>query len=153
MISSFLIKLPMITYMRASYSYTNVLTFGSSPTMCAALGEKSPRGAEQKPWAELFRMRLKSDAAVPLGKPLHLVVNIKQNGMVHEIGRGWRSLPREKRRSRCGWRFGAAVANVRFSVTSRWPPCQEIILCSRCFPTVPDSQRAIGGENEDHIED
>ena len=104
---------------------------------------------------DLLRIRPKVDDAVTtLGAPVELVVNIKVGGLVHRLAKkSSRSLPREKRKSQCGWKVGSPVANVRFLKTSRWPPCQT--LCSRCFPSAPKAKATttFGGENEDHIED
>ena len=98
--------------------------------MSAVAGVKSPR--DVVPWVEFLSALCKKDAIELEGK-VHLVTNIKQGGLVHRLAEGTRHLPRERRRSRCGWRVGGAAANVRFTKTSTWPPCKSALLCSRCF--------------------
>ena len=100
--------------------------------MSADAGVKSPRDVVSKPWVEFLNALRKKDA-IELEGNVHLVTNIKQGGLVHRLAEGTRHLPRERRRSRCGWRVGGAAANVRFTKTSTWPPCKSALLCSRCF--------------------
>ena len=56
------------------------------------------------------------------------VVNVRDKGRCHRVPRDAMALPRQKRRSVCGWRFGSAVS-IAFIKTSKWGP-----LCRRCFP-------------------
>ena len=101
--------------------------------MSDVAGVKSPCDAVFKPWVELLNTRRKK-GAIELEGAVHLVTNIKQGGLVHRLAEGTRHLPRERRRSRCGWRVGGAAANVRFTKTSFWPPpYKNSLLCSRCF--------------------
>ena len=56
------------------------------------------------------------------------VLNVKDNGKCHLVSPGAMQLPRGKRRTVCGWRFGSAVslaskASVRVGH-----------VCLKCFP-------------------
>ena len=67
---------------------------------------------------------------------LPIVVNNKENGLIHRLSEGSRNAAREQRRTHCGWRAGGVAANARFCNTSVWPPLGAPItrLCSKCFP-------------------
>ena len=56
------------------------------------------------------------------------VVNVRDKGRCHRVPRDAMVLPKQKRRSACGWRFGSAVS-LAFTKTSKWGS-----LCRRCFP-------------------
>ena len=56
------------------------------------------------------------------------VINIKDGGRCHLVSQGELSLPKQKRRSICGWRFGSA-ASFTITKTSNFGS-----LCRRCFP-------------------
>ena len=72
--------------------------------------------------------------------------------MAHRLSHASRLMPRDKRRSLCGWRAGGAASNVRFCSTEVWPPPgMAERLCKKCFPTVPVA--AALGLNEDAIEE
>ena len=116
------------------YTYMHAQISDQAPwvRMSADAGVKSPRDVVSKPWVEFLNALRKKDA-IELEGNVHLVTNIKQGGLVHRLAEGTRHLPRERRRSRCGWRVGGAAANVRFTKTSTWPPCKSALLCSRCF--------------------
>ena len=123
--------------------------------MSADAGVKSPRDVVSKPWVEFLNALRKKDA-IELEGNVHLVTNIKQGGLVHRLAEGTRHLPRERRRSRCGWRVGGAAANVRFTKTSTWPPCKSALLCSRCFASSGASATEtvkINTDETDGIED
>ena len=66
---------------------------------------------------------------------LPLVVNNKENGLIHRLSEGSRNAAREQRRTLCGWRAGGVAANARFCNTCVWPPLGAPItrLCSKCF--------------------
>ena len=67
---------------------------------------------------------------------LPLAINNKEHGMIHRLSEATITLPREQRRSRCGWRAGAVTANARFANTSVWPlpGITSTRLCMKCFP-------------------
>ena len=123
--------------------------------MSADAGVKSPRDVVSKPWVEFLNALRKKDA-IELEGNVHLVTNIKQGGLVHCVSERTRSLPREQRRSQCGWRVGGAVANVRFTKTSLWPPpCKSSLLCSRCFASSgasPTTEGVYTSEASDRVE-
>ena len=96
-------------------------------------GGKPPLDVAPKPWAFLSSTQREKRDVVELNKTVHLVTNIKKGGMVHRLAETSRYLPRDRRRSRCGWRVGSAVSNVYFTQTKLWPPCKPALLCSRCF--------------------
>ena len=73
------------------------------------------------------------DAVSTLEAPVDLVINIKLGGLAHRLAKGSLSLPRDQKRSQCGWRVGSAVSSVYFTQTTVWPPCKPALLCSRCF--------------------
>ena len=56
------------------------------------------------------------------------VVNVKDGGRCHLVPQFAMSLPKQKRRSVCGWRFGSAVS-LTITKTSKYGS-----LCRRCFP-------------------
>ena len=56
------------------------------------------------------------------------VVNVKDGGRCHLVPQCAMSLPKQKRRSVCGWRFGSAVS-LTITKTSNYGS-----LCRRCFP-------------------
>ena len=56
------------------------------------------------------------------------VLNVKDIGQCHLVPQAAMSLPKQKRRSVCGWRFGSAVA-LTVTKTSNFGT-----LCRRCFP-------------------
>ena len=56
------------------------------------------------------------------------VVNVRDGGRCHLVSEHAMALPKQKRRSVCGWRFGSAVS-FTFTKTSK---CGT--LCRRCFP-------------------
>ena len=56
------------------------------------------------------------------------VVNVRDGGRCHLIPQGAMSLPKQKRRSLCGWRYGSAVS-LTITKTSTWGS-----VCKRCFP-------------------
>ena len=60
-------------------------------------------------------------AVTQLRSPLHIVVNLRQKGMVHKASNASRFLQRDKRKSCCGWRAGGAISSVRFCATEVWP--------------------------------
>ena len=68
---------------------------------------------------------------------LPLVVNNKENGLIHRLSEGSRNAARDQRRARCGWRAGSAASNARFCNTCVWPPLGVATsrLCSKCFPS------------------
>ena len=96
-------------------------------------GGKPPLDVAPKPWTFLSSKQREKRDVVELNKTVHLVTNINKGGMVHRVADTSRYLPRDRRRSRCGWRVGSAVSNVYFTQTSVWPPCKPSLLCSRCF--------------------
>ena len=55
-------------------------------------------------------------------------VNVRDGGRRHLVPQDAMALPKQKRRSVCGWRFGSAVA-LTITKTSKWGS-----LCRRCFP-------------------
>ena len=123
--------------------------------MRAIAGGVSLCDAVSKPWVEFLNTRRKKDA-IQLEGTVHLIINIKQGGLVHCVSEKTRNLSREQRRSHCGWRVGGAVANVRFTKTSLWPPpCKSSLLCSRCFPsggTSATTKTVAAADESDHIE-
>ena len=123
--------------------------------MRAIAGGKSPCDAVSKPWVEFLNTRRKKDV-IQLEGTVHLIINIKQGGLVHCVSEKTRNLSREQRRSHCGWRVGGAVANVRFTKTSFWPPaCKSNLLCSRCFASSgasPTTEGVYTSEASDRIE-
>ena len=96
-------------------------------------GGKPPLDVAPKPWAFLSSKQREKRDVVELKETVYLVTNINKGGMVHRVADTSRYLPRDRRRSRCGWRVGSAVSNVYFTQTSVWPPCKPALLCSRCF--------------------
>ena len=56
------------------------------------------------------------------------VVNVRDGGRCHLVSQAAMALPKQKRRSVCGWRFGSAVS-LTITKTSKWGS-----LCRRCFP-------------------
>ena len=117
------------------HTYVHALISDQAPSvsMRAVAGVNSPHDVAKKPWADLWNTRQKKRDAVELSTTVHLVTNIKQGGLVHRLAKSSQHVPREQRRSHCGWRVGNAVAHVRFTKTTFWPPCQQSLLCSRCF--------------------
>ena len=84
---------------------------------------------------------------------LHVAINIKEDGHVHRLSEETLKLPRERRRTHCGWRTGAVGANVYFSSTCVWPPpwvSTQTRLCSKCFPRTEPPATAL---EDDPIED
>ena len=82
---------------------------------------------------------------------LELVVNNRENGLIHRLSEASRTAPRAQRRTRCGWRAGGAAANVRFCSTCVWPPLGAAVahrLCSKCFPSAgaPEPGRVLGDD-------
>lgn len=74
---------------------------------------------------------------------LELVVNNRENGLIHRLSEASRTAARAQRRTRCGWRAGSAAANVRFCSTCVWPPLGAAAahrLCSKCFPSAGASE-------------
>ena len=73
---------------------------------------------------------------ISLQGALPLAVNNKERGLMHQLSETSRTVPRDKRRTLCGWRAGSAAANARFCSTSVWPPVGVATdrLCSKCFP-------------------
>ena len=55
-------------------------------------------------------------------------VNVRDGGRCHLVPQDAMALPKQKRRSVCGWRFGSAVS-LTITKTSKWGS-----LCRRCFP-------------------
>ena len=55
-------------------------------------------------------------------------MNVKDGGRCHLVPQAAMSLPKQKRRSICGWRFGSAVS-LAVTNTSNFGS-----LCRRCFP-------------------
>ena len=58
------------------------------------------------------------------------VVNVKDGGKCHLASASAMLLPRHKRRSLCGWRFGSAAA-LASTISVTWGN-----LCRKCFPKV-----------------
>lgn len=114
-------------YTRAS------ITSQAQVSMRSVTGEYSPRDVANRAMGILLNTRREKQHVFELGTTVHLVINMKQGGRVHGLTKTSRYLPWEQRRSQCGWRVGSAVANVRFTETSYWPPCKQSLLCSRCF--------------------
>ncbi len=56
------------------------------------------------------------------------IVNVRDRGRCHLVSQAAMALPKEKRRSVCGWRFGFA-ASLTITKTSKWGS-----VCRRCFP-------------------
>ena len=57
-----------------------------------------------------------------------VAVNVNAGGKVHRLSAVGATLPQEKRRARCGWRAGSAVAKTMF--------CKRAVagsLCRKCF--------------------
>ena len=101
--------------------------------MSTVAGGEPPLDVAPKPWAFLSNKQRENRDVVEPKTTVHLVTNINKGGMVHRVADTSRYLPRDRRRSRCGWRVGSAVSNVYFTQTSVWPPCKPAPLCSRCF--------------------
>ena len=55
-------------------------------------------------------------------------MNVRDGGRCHLVPEHAMALPKQKRRSICGWRFGSAVS-LTVTKTSNFGP-----LCRRCFP-------------------
>ena len=55
-------------------------------------------------------------------------VNVRDGGRCHLVPQDAMALPKQKRRSVCGWRFGSAVA-LTITKTSKLG-----YLCRSCFP-------------------
>ena len=109
--------------------------------------------SQGKLWVEFLDMQHKKRAAVDLGETVHLVINTKLGGLVHRLQKSSQHLPRDKRRSHCGWRLGNAVANVRFTKATRWAMCKPALLCSRCFCTTVTTEPVTSMDHSDRIED
>ena len=56
------------------------------------------------------------------------VMNVRDGGRCHRVSEHAMALPKQKRRSICGWRFGSAVS-FTITKTSNFGS-----LCRRCFP-------------------
>ena len=56
------------------------------------------------------------------------VLNVRDGGRCHLVKKQDAMLPKQKRRSVCGWRFGSAVS-LTVTKTSNFGS-----LCRRCFP-------------------
>ena len=56
------------------------------------------------------------------------VLNVRDGGRCHLVKKQDAMLPKQKRRSICGWRFGSAVS-FTITKTSNFGS-----LCRRCFP-------------------
>jgi hypothetical protein len=86
--------------------------------------------------AALVRARTHQEP-IALSGLLPLVINNKENGFVHRLSEGSRTMARDQRRTLCGWQAGGATANARFCNTSLWPPLGVATtrLCSKCFPS------------------
>ena len=56
------------------------------------------------------------------------VLNVKDGGRSHLVSEHAMALPKQKRRSICGWRFGSAVS-LTVTKASKYGS-----LCRRCFP-------------------
>ena len=56
------------------------------------------------------------------------VLNVRDGGRCHLVPQHAMALPKQKRRTVCGWRFGSAVS-LTFTKTSNFGE-----LCRRCFP-------------------
>ena len=56
------------------------------------------------------------------------VLNVKDGGRCHLVPQTAMPIPKQKRRSICGWRFGSAVS-LTVTKTSNFGS-----LCRRCFP-------------------
>ena len=86
--------------------------------------------------AAVMRAR-ETQESTPLPSMLQLAINVKEDGHVHALSEATLKLPRDRRRTRCGWRAGAVGANARFSSTRVWPPpgISKSRLCTKCFPT------------------
>ena len=55
---------------------------------------------------------------------------------VHRLSSASQFLPRDKRRSTCGWRAGGGISNARFCATYVWPPFgMSNRICNKCFPS------------------
>ena len=89
---------------------------------------------------KLFPLQLRESQqhVAELKSAVLLIVNLHQNGMVHRLSSASRFLPRDKKRSCCGWRGGRAVSHARFCATKVWPPPGMVgRICIKCFPTKP----------------
>ena len=86
--------------------------------------------------AEAVMRARETSETTTLSSMIHVVVNNKEEGHVHRLSEAMLNLPRDRRRTQCGWRAGAAGANARFSSTCVWPPlgCTKSRLCAKCFP-------------------
>ena len=56
------------------------------------------------------------------------VMNVRDGGRCHRVSEHAMALPKQKRRSICGWRFGSAASFATIK-TSNFGS-----LCRRCFP-------------------
>ena len=54
---------------------------------------------------------------------LSLVINNKEQGHVHRLLEGTRNMPRDKRRTHCGWRAGSVLRNHLSNCDSMSPSC------------------------------
>ena len=59
---------------------------------------------------------------------MYFVLNVREGGRCHLVSQDAMALPKQKRRSLCGWRFGSA-ASLTITKTSKWGS-----VCRRCFP-------------------
>ena len=60
------------------------------------------------------------------------VVNVRDGGRCHRVVGTAMELPRPRRRTACGWRFGAATS-FAVSRSVKWGS-----LCRKCFPNAAD---------------
>lgn len=90
---------------------------------------------------------MESEAAQRCGGAKLVAVNVKTVGKVHRLSMSSAALPREERRTICGWRAGGAVSKARFCKTG----ADAARLCRKCFRD--EFLRTNGGEAEDCIEE
>ena len=57
------------------------------------------------------------------------VVNVRDGGKCHLASASAMSLPKQKRRSLCGWRYGSAVSLATNATVNGGH------VCRKCFPT------------------
>ena len=57
------------------------------------------------------------------------VLNVRDGVKCHLASPAAMSLPKQKRRSLCGWRFGSAVSLAATNATVDWGN-----VCKKCFP-------------------
>ena len=114
-------------------------------------GSAAVKGSERIGHVAAAAMRARTEQEpIALVRRLSLIVNCKQDGMVHRLSEASRRLARDRRRTQCGWRAGSAVGNVRFCSTSVWPPPGTLTarLCSKCFPSASAHERMTALSND-----